>query len=62
MQTTPINADQGTLLPVLGTAMGLGYGHAETLCTMRAPRARRPHWMGELLRKVGTLCTPNGVR
>ena len=39
MQATRINTEQGSLLPALGTAMQLGYGPAETLCTARAQHA-----------------------
>ena len=38
MQASHINAQQGSLLLILGTTMQFGYGPAQTLCTMHVQR------------------------
>ena len=43
MQASHINAQQGSLLLILGTTMQFGYGPVQTLCTAHTQHAICPH-------------------
>ena len=47
MQASHINAQQGSLLSILGTTMPFGFGPVQTLCTARntPPLVRGEGWV-----------------
>ena len=64
MQASHINAQQGSLLLILGTTMRFGYGSVQTLCkvrTTRAQRAIRPYGKRMILQRLQGKVTLQGT-